>query len=80
MKITLEQLEVLERLKCQRLSSDSQNMYEVENFSNDINDDIAQTLRNEAFSNRDYRVVDHRVSGVWGVPSVIFSYFLASRW
>ena len=22
------------------------------------------------FSNRDYRVVDHRVSGVWGVPSV----------
>jgi hypothetical protein len=49
MRITPEQLEVLERLECQRLSSDSQNMYEVENFSNDINDDIAQTLRNEAF-------------------------------
>lgn len=48
MRITPEQLEVLERLECQRLSSDSQNMYEVENFSNDINDDIAQTLRNEA--------------------------------
>lgn len=48
MKITLEQLEVLDRLECQRLSSDSQNMYEVENFSNDVNDDIAQTLRNEA--------------------------------
>ena len=22
------------------------------------------------FSNRDYRVVDHRVSGLWGVPGV----------
>lgn len=28
------------------------------------------------FSFRDYRVADHRVSGVWGVPGVIFSYFL----
>ena len=32
------------------------------------------------FSNRDYRVVDHRVSGLWGVSGVIFSYFIASRW
>ena len=64
MRITPEQLEVLERLQCQRLSSDSQNMYEVENFSNNINDDIAQTLRNEAFEEDEsnsiaYYVIKH---------------------
>ena len=64
MRITPEQLEVLERLECQRLSSDSQNMYEVENFSNVINDDIAQTLRNEAFEEDEsnsiaYYVIKH---------------------
>ena len=50
MKILPEQLKILESLECQRLSSDDDNMYCVESFSNFINDDIAQTLRNEAFS------------------------------
>ena len=50
MKILPQQLMILESLNCQRLSSDSDNMYLVDSFSNDINDDIAQTLRNEAFA------------------------------
>ncbi len=49
MKITLKQLEVLKSLKCQRLSADKENMLLVDDFVNDINDDIAQTLRNEAY-------------------------------
>lgn len=64
MRITPEQLNILEKLECQRLSSDIRNIHEVENFSNDINDDIAQTLRNEAFSEDEsncvaYYVVKH---------------------
>jgi len=64
MKILPEQLKILESLECQRLSSDDDNMYYVESFSNFINDDIAQTLRNEAFSEDEsgsiaYYVVKH---------------------
>jgi len=64
MKITPEQLRILDSLDCQRLSSDIKNLYEVENFSNDVNDDIAQTLRNEAFKEDEsnsiaYYVVKH---------------------
>jgi len=44
MKISSDQLAILESLECQRLSSDFSNMYLVDSFSNDINDDIAQTL------------------------------------
>ena len=49
MNITSEQLSILESLVCQRLSSDSDNMRLVDNFTNHINDAIAQTLKNEAF-------------------------------
>ena len=64
MKISLEQLKILESLDCQRLSSDFGNMYYVDGFSNYVNDDIAQTLRNEAFSEDEsnsiaYYVVKH---------------------
>jgi len=50
MKITPEQQVILNNLVCQRLSSDQDNMIMVDKFTNDINDDIAQTLRNEAFA------------------------------
>lgn len=64
MKISSEQLKILESLVCQRLSSDNDNMYLVEEFYNRINDDIALTLRNEAFSEDEsksiaYYVVKH---------------------
>ena len=49
MKITSEQKAILETLTCQRLKDDANNMDLVGYFSNAINDDIAQTLRNEAF-------------------------------
>lgn len=64
MKITREQLAVLESLQCQRLSSDSDNMYLVESFYNDTNDTIAQTLKNEAYGEDEsksiaYYIVKH---------------------
>lgn len=64
MNITKEQLDILNSLSCQRLSSDHLNLYAVENFSNSINDDIAQALRNEAFKEDEsnsiaYYVVKH---------------------
>lgn len=64
MKISSEQLKILKSLDCQRLSSDKGNMYSVDDFSNVVNDDIAQTLRNEAFSEDEsnsiaYYVVKH---------------------
>lgn len=64
MKITSEQSSILESLQCQRLSSDSSNMYLVESFYNDINDTIAQTLKNDAYKEDEensvaYYVVKH---------------------
>lgn len=64
MKIRKDQLGILESLRCERLSSDRSNLYAVENFSNSINDDIALTLRNEAFKEDEsnsiaYYVVKH---------------------
>jgi predicted house-cleaning noncanonical NTP pyrophosphatase (MazG superfamily) len=64
MKITSEQLKILESLQCQRLSSDCSNMYLVESFYNDINDTIAQTLKNDAYKEDEensvaYYVVKH---------------------
>lgn len=64
MNITPEQLSILESFVCQRLSSDSENMRLVDNFSNHINDAIAQTLKNEAFEEDEsnsiaYYVVKH---------------------
>ena len=64
MRITKEQLDILGTLRCQRLSSDSDNFRKVDCFSNRINDDIAQTLRNEAYAEDEsntiaYYVVKH---------------------
>lgn len=64
MKISQNQIDILKSLKCQRLKDDEKNMYLVEEFSNSINDDIAQTLRNEAFKEVEsnsvaYYVVKH---------------------
>lgn len=64
MKITSEQLAILESLQCQRLSADSKNFSLVESFYNDINDTIAQTLKNEAYREDEensvaYYVVKH---------------------
>ena len=61
MKITREQLAVLESLQCQRLSSDSDNMYLVESFYNDTNDTIAQTLKNEAYGEDESKSVAYYV-------------------
>lgn len=61
MKITSEQLAVLESLQCQRLSSDSSNMYLVESFYNETNDTIAQTLKNEAYGEDESKSVAYYV-------------------
>jgi predicted house-cleaning noncanonical NTP pyrophosphatase (MazG superfamily) len=61
MKITREQLAVLESLQCQRLSSDSDNMYLVESFYNDTNDTIAQTLKNEAYGEDESKSVAYYI-------------------
>lgn len=49
MKITKEQLKVLNSLRCERLSSDEANLRQVETFINYRNDSIANVLRNEAY-------------------------------
>lgn len=49
MNITSEQLSVLDALKCERLSSDKNNMRLVEAFENYKNSRISDTLKNEAF-------------------------------
>ena len=61
MNISPDQKEILESLQCQRLASDGQNMYLVEDFSNAINDDIAQTLRHEAFGEDESNTVAYYV-------------------
>lgn len=61
MKITSEQLRILESLQCQRLSSDSSNMYLVESFYNETNDTIAQTLKNEAYGEDESKSVAYYV-------------------
>jgi hypothetical protein len=64
MIITSEQRSILESFVCQRLSSDSDNLRLVNDFSNHINDAIAQTLKNEAYEEDEsnsiaYYVVKH---------------------
>lgn len=49
MKISKEQKRILAGFSCQRLSEDEANFSLIENFSNSINDSIAETLRNEAY-------------------------------
>lgn len=61
MRITADQLTVLESLQCQRLSSDSNNMRLVESFYNDTNDTIAETLKNEAYGEDESKSVAYYV-------------------
>ena len=48
MKITSEQIAILESLKCERLSSNENNMCLVDNFFNRRNSSLEHTLKNEA--------------------------------
>ena len=61
MKISDEQIELLGSLKCQRLKDDDKNFDLVGNFSNNINDDIAHTLRNEAFEEDESNIVAYYI-------------------
>lgn len=48
MKITAEQVALLESLRCERLSSNSDNMRLIDNFFNRRNSSLVHTLKNEA--------------------------------
>ncbi len=48
MKITSKQREILKSLKCERLSSNDENLRLVEDFYNRRNPSLEQTLKNEA--------------------------------
>ena len=61
MKISDEQIELLSSLTCQRLKDDGNNFDLVGNFSNSINDDIAHTLRNEAFEEDESNIVAYYI-------------------
>lgn len=49
MRITPEQIAILESLRCERLTSDPNNMRLVEGFYNRRNSSLVHTLQNEAF-------------------------------
>lgn len=64
MKITEEQIALLGKLRCERLSSDDVNFRLVDTFRNWRNDSIAEVLRNEAYAEDEkgtvaYYVVKH---------------------
>ncbi len=61
MKITEEQLAVLRTLRCERLSSDVQNIRLVNSFENYKNPQIAVTLKNEAFTEDEKNIVAYYV-------------------
>ena len=61
MKISEEQIKLLNSLKCQRLKDDGRTFDLVESFSNSINDDIAHTLRNEAYEEDESNIVAYYV-------------------
>lgn len=48
MRITKEQISILENLTCERLSSNIDNMRLVDDFFNRRNSSLEQTLQNEA--------------------------------
>lgn len=48
MRIAPEQTAILENFRCERLSSNPDNMRLVENFYNKRNDSLVHTLQNEA--------------------------------
>ena len=49
MKITEEQLAILDSLRCERFSSNIQNLHDIESFYNRRNDRLVEPLRNEAY-------------------------------
>ncbi len=49
MRITEEQQKTLDSLRCERLSSNDNNLRSVDEFVNYRNDSIANVLRNEAY-------------------------------
>lgn len=49
MRITDEQLRLLESFHCERLSANEENFRLVDDFFNGRNPSIVQTLQNEAF-------------------------------
>lgn len=53
MKISQPQRAILERLKCERLSSNPDNLYLVDSFSNWRNESLEHTLKNEAMEEDD---------------------------
>ncbi len=61
MKITEEQLAILRALRCERLSSDEQNIRLVSSFENYKNPQIADTLKNEAFAEDEKNIVAYYV-------------------
>lgn len=50
MRITTEQLEILDSLVCERLSRNSENMRAIDQFFNSKNDKLVERLLNEAYS------------------------------
>lgn len=61
MKITQEQQHIIDSLVCERLSSNPDNMKMVDDFYNRRNDNIANTIRNEAYSDDENNIVAYYV-------------------
>ena len=61
MRITKEQQQILDSLRCERLSSDDVNFRIVDSFHNYRNDSIADVLRNEAYSEDEHGSVAYYV-------------------
>lgn len=61
MRITVQQQQVLDSLRCERLSSNDENFRLVGDFYNTRNDSIAEVLRNEAFSEDEHGSVAYYV-------------------
>ena len=49
MRISKEQLAIIDSLRCERLSSDEKNLREISSFYNSRNDNLVEPLRNEAY-------------------------------
>lgn len=61
MRITTEQQRIIDSLRCERLSSNQENMSLVEEFYNKRNDSIAQTLRDEAYAEDEANTIAYYV-------------------
>jgi len=61
MKITPEQQRIIDSLKCERVSDDLENLRIVEHFCSHRNDNIAHSLRNEAYEEDEKGVIAYYV-------------------